>query len=138
MQMVKVSSFQTVFLVDDNEVDLFVQKRFIEMKKFAGNIVTFSSPSRALEALTSDPAHIPGILFLDLNMPMLSGFEFLERVRESSEDLFNRLRVVVLTSSNSQLDRERAFSFSNVIRFIPKPLTAQGLDELLNNFDGKN
>lgn len=138
MQMVKVNSFQTVFLVDDNEVDLFVQKRFIEMKKFAGNIVTFSSPSRALEALTSDPAHIPGILFLDLNMPMLSGFEFLERVRESSEDLFNRLRVVVLTSSNSQLDRERAFSFSNVIRFIPKPLTAQGLDELLNNFDGKN
>lgn len=138
MQMVKVSSFQTVFLVDDNEVDLFVQKRFIEMKKFAGNIVTFSSPSRALEALTSNPAHIPGILFLDLNMPMLSGFEFLERVRESSEDLFNRLRVVVLTSSNSQLDRERAFSFSNVIRFIPKPLTAQGLDELLNNFDGKN
>ena len=138
MQMVKVSSFQTVFLVDDNEVDLFVQKRFIEMKKFAGNIVTFSSPSRALEALTSDPAHIPGILFLDLNMPMLSGFEFLERVRESSEDLFNRLRVVVLTSSNSQLDRERAFSFSNVIRFIPKPLTAQGLDELLNNFDHQN
>lgn len=138
MQMVAVRSFQTVFLVDDNEVDLFVQKRFIEMKQFAGNIVTFSSPSKALEALTSNPTHIPGILFLDLNMPMLNGFEFLERVRESSQDLFNRLRVVVLTSSNSQMDRDRAFSFSNVIRFIPKPLTAQGLDELLHNLDRRN
>ncbi|HCZ37040.1 MAG TPA: response regulator [Cytophagales bacterium] len=136
--MVAVKSFQTVFLVDDNEVDLFVQKRFIEMKQFAGTIVTFSSPSKALEVLTSNPGHIPGILFLDLNMPMLNGFEFLERVRESSLELFNRLRVVVLTSSNSQMDRERAFSFSNVIRFIPKPLTAQGLDELLNNLDRKN
>jgi two-component system nitrate/nitrite response regulator NarL len=136
--MVAVKSFQTVFLVDDNEVDLFVQKRFIEMKQFAGNIVTFSSPSKALEVLTSNPGHIPGILFLDLNMPMLNGFEFLERVRESSQELFNRLRVVVLTSSNSQMDRDRAFSFSNVIEFMPKPLTAQGLDELLNNLDRKN
>jgi len=138
MQMAVASSFQMVFLVDDNEVDLFVQKRFIEMKKFAGTIVTFSSPSKALEALTSNPTHIPGIIFLDLNMPMLNGFEFLERVRESSQDLFNRLRVVVLTSSNSQMDRDRAFSFSNVIRFMPKPLTVQGLDELLNNLDRRN
>ncbi|MBX2916487.1 MAG: response regulator [Cyclobacteriaceae bacterium] len=121
--------------MDDNEVDLFVQKRFIEMKKFAGNIVTFSSPSKALEALTNNPTHVPGILFLDLNMPMLNGFEFLERVREASEDIFNQLRVVVLTSSNSQLDRDRAFGFSNVIRFIPKPLTAQGLDELLSTIN---
>lgn len=136
MQMVAARSLQTVFLVDDNEVDLFVQKRFIEMRKFAGNIVTFSSPSKALEVLTSNPTQIPGILFLDLNMPMLNGFEFLERVRETSHEIFNQLRVVVLTSSNSQLDRDRAFSFSNVIRFIPKPLTSQGLDELLNSING--
>ncbi|MCW5912325.1 MAG: response regulator [Cyclobacteriaceae bacterium] len=133
--MVAAASIQTVYLVDDNEVDLFVQKRFIEMKKFAGNIITFSSPSKALEALTNNSAHLPGILFLDLNMPMLNGFEFLEQVRETSQELFNRLRVVVLTSSNSQADRDRAYSFSNVIRFIPKPLTSQGLDELLSTIN---
>jgi two-component SAPR family response regulator len=127
--------FQTVYLVDDNEVDLFVQKRFIEMKKFAGNIVTFSSPSKALETLVRDPAQIPGILFLDLNMPVLNGFEFLERVRDASPDLFNNLRVVMLTSSNSQSDRDRALSFSNVIQYIPKPLTTQGLDELMDTIN---
>ena len=136
--MVAVNPFQTVFLVDDNEVDLFVQKRFIEMKKFAGNILTFSSPSKALEALITNPNQVPGIIFLDLNMPLLNGFEFLERLRESSQELFNRLRVVVLTSSNSQLDRDRAFSFGNVIQFMPKPLTAQSLDELLTNLDRRN
>jgi CheY-like chemotaxis protein len=135
MQMMAASSIQTVFLVDDNEVDLFVQRRFIEMKKYAGNIVTFTSPSKALEALTGNPAHVPGVLFLDLNMPMINGFEFLEQVREFSQDLFNRLRVVVLSSSNNQMDRERAFGFSNVIRFIPKPLTSQGLDEIFNNLE---
>lgn len=136
--MVAANSFQTVFLVDDNEVDLFVQKRFIEMKQFAGNIVTFSSPAKALEAITDNPNHLPGILFLDLNMPILNGFEFLERIRESSQDVFNRLRVVMLTSSNSQMDRERAYTFSNVVQFIAKPLTTQGLDDLLSNLDRKN
>lgn len=138
MQMVATKPLQTVFLVDDNEVDLFVQRRFIEMKKFASTIVTFSSSSKALEALTNNPSNVPGILFLDLNMPMVNGFEFLEQVREVSQDLFNRLRVVMLTSSNSQSDRDRAFSFSNVVHFIPKPLTSQGLDELLNKLDSGN
>ena len=135
MQMMAASSIQTVFLVDDNEVDLFVQRRFIEMKKYAGNIVTFTSPSKALEALTGNPAHVPGVLFLDLNMPMINGFEFLEQVREFSQDLFNRLRVVVLSSSNNQMDRERAFGNSNGIRFITKPVNSQGLEEKFNNLE---
>ncbi|MBX2898501.1 MAG: response regulator [Cyclobacteriaceae bacterium] len=129
--MVAALSLETVYLVDDNEVDLFVQRRFIEMRKFARNIVTFSSPSRALEAIVANPNQVPDILFLDLNMPMINGFEFLERLREASRQLSERLRVVVLTSSDSQRDRERALAFGNVVNFVPKPLTIQSLDELL-------
>jgi two-component SAPR family response regulator len=122
---------QTAFIIDDSEVDLFVQKKFIEMRKFAGQVVTFSSPTQALEVLsTSKEADVPGLVFLDLNMPLLNGFEFLDRVREISTDVFGQMKVVILTSSNSRADHERAMSFNNVIQFISKPLTIQGLDDL--------
>lgn len=127
---------QTAFIIDDSEVDLFVQKKFIEMRKFAGQVVTFSSPTHALEVLsTSKEADVPGLVFLDLNMPLLNGFEFLDRVREISTDVFGLMKVVILTSSNSRADHERAMSFNNVIRFISKPLTVQGLDDLRAEMD---
>jgi two-component system, NarL family, nitrate/nitrite response regulator NarL len=129
--MISQYPVQTAFIIDDSEVDLFVQKKFIEMRKFASQVVTFSSPTQALEVLSSSKAdEVPGLVFLDLNMPLINGFEFLDRIREISTDVIGNMKVVILTSSNSRADHERAKSFNNVIRFISKPLTVQGLDDL--------
>lgn len=122
---------QTAFVVDDNEVDLFIQKRFMEMSHFANEIITFSSPGRALAAIQSDSNQPPGVIFLDLNMPMINGFEFLEALQLDSSNGLNQLKVVILTSSNNQADYERAHAYKNVIGFISKPLTQQRLDELV-------
>lgn len=136
--MMKDYPVQTAFLIDDSEVDLFVQKKFLEIRQFANQIVTFTSAKQALEVLTDNLIdESPGIVFLDLNMPVVNGFEFLEQVRESSATVFDRLKVVILTSSNSLADRERAQSFNNVISFIPKPLTVQGLDDLAKLIETK-
>jgi len=122
---------QTAFLIDDSEVDLFVHKKFLEIRQFANQIIVFNSAKKALEELsTTFSNNSKSIVFLDLNMPLVNGFEFLEQVRETSLELFDRMNVVILTSSFSIDDRERAFSFKNVISFIPKPLTVQGLDDL--------
>ena len=137
--MVKDCPVQIAFLIDDSEVDLFVQKKFLEIRQFANQIVTFSSAEQALQVLTaSHKSESPGIVFLDLNMPVVNGFEFLEKVRASSTAVFDRIKVVILTSSNSLADRERAQSFNNVISFIPKPLTVQGLDDLALLIGSKN
>lgn len=122
---------QTAFLIDDSEVDLFVHKKFLEIRQFANKIIVFSSAKKALEELTTTFRNeSKSIVFLDLNMPLINGFEFLEQVRLTSSELFDRMNVVILTSSFSIDDRERALSFKNVISFIPKPLTVQGLDDL--------
>jgi len=129
--MVKDFPVQTAFIIDDSEVDLFVQKKFIELRQFAGEVVTFNSPTQALEILGSATyKDAEGLVFLDLNMPMINGFEFLDKAREMSSGIFNRMKVVILTSSNSIADQERAMSFANVITFMSKPLTVQSLDSL--------
>jgi len=126
-------SFETVFLIDDNEIDIFIQKRYIELSSFASQIITYNSPTKALEAFNRDHAkadiNSAGLIFLDLNMPILNGFEFLEQLNGLSADFCDKFKVVILSSSNSEEDRKRAHEFPNVISFTSKPIS---VDELQN------
>ena len=134
--MVTKSTVHTAFLVDDSEVDLFIQKKFIELSSFAENVITFSSPIKALEALQATKnSDVPSLIFLDLNMPLLNGFEFLEKINAFSNGISKKVKVVILSSSNSPADRLRAKEFPNVINFFSKPLTMDGLQLLSESLE---
>lgn len=124
------ATIQTVFVIDDNEVDLFIQKRFMELNQFASEVVTFKSPSQALEVIQNQADRPPEVIFLDLNMPALSGFDLLESLKIQLPALANKFKFVILTSSNSQDDYDRAQSFENVVGFITKPLTLDRLEQV--------
>lgn len=132
--MEPTKSVQTVFLIDDNEIDLFIQKRYIELSSFAKKVVTFTSPVKALETFHNDYVKnedVPsGVIFLDLNMPILNGFEFLQRFNQLSEDVSNRFKIVILSSSNSLEDKNRAEQFPNVITFASKPINVDELENI--------
>lgn len=118
-------------LIDDSDIDLFIQRRFLEVYKFSQQLVLYKSASEALESLgTMDGTEIPEIIFLDLNMPEIDGFSFLKSFEELPETVRNKVKIVVLTSSNSLKDKETAFSFKNVIQFITKPLKQTDIEEL--------
>lgn len=137
--MVTKSTVHTAFLVDDSEVDLFIQKKFIELSSFAERVITFSSPVKALEAFQSNKySDVPSLIFLDLNMPLLNGFEFLEKINALSGDITSRIKVVILSSSNSPADRLRAKEFPNVINFFSKPLTMDGLELLTKSLEPRD
>lgn len=121
----------TTVLIDDSDIDLFIQRRFLEVYQFSKKLVSYKSAEEALEWLRSINGEAPpDIIFLDLNMPNVDGFGFLEGFKTVPQKIREKSRIVVLTSSNSQKDRDMAFSYKNVIQFVTKPLKQSDIEEL--------
>ena len=99
MKMAKASVQKTV-LIDDSDIDLFIQKRFLELYHFSEELVMYKSANEALNALKSEPV-APDIIFLDLNMPDSDGFTFLTHFNTLPDHVVGKSRIVVLTSSES-------------------------------------
>lgn len=117
-------------LVDDNEVDLFVQRKFIELNQFSESVVSFTSPQEAIVFLQGGGQPPSTLIFLDLNMPIMDGFAFLEKVNAMPKDVSEKFKVIVLTSSTSSHDQERAGRFKQVVHFMSKPLSKNDLDKI--------
>lgn len=118
-------------LIDDSEIDLFIHRRFLELCNFSHELITYRSAESALEwlkNLNGDPA--PELIFLDLNMPVVDGFSFLNHFNELPQKIRDRSRIVVLTSSSSTTDREQVFLYENVIKMITKPIKQTDIDAL--------
>ena len=122
---------EKTLLIDDSDIDLFIQRRFLEVYNFSVDLQLFKSAEEALKWLETLPTEeVPDIIFLDLNMPEYDGFTFLRQFKELPSHVQSKARIVVLTSSNTSKDREQAFTFSNVIQFITKPLKQTDIDDL--------
>ena len=125
------SLVEKTVLIDDSDIDLFIQRRFLEVYEFSSELLLYKSASEALNWLKKLNGEAPpDVIFLDLNMPEIDGFAFLKSFNELPEKIKTKSRIVVLTSSNSIQDRDQAFQNKNVIQFITKPLKQTDIEEL--------
>jgi two-component system nitrate/nitrite response regulator NarL len=118
-------------LIDDSDIDLFIQRRFLEVYNFSNQIVSYQSGTDALQWLQRvTEAEAPDIIFLDLNMPDLDGFGFLEKFHQLPVKIKEKSKIVVLTSSSNADDRKESLSKEGVIHFITKPLKKKDIEDL--------
>jgi len=123
---------KTALLVDDNEIDNFINERIIQTSGFAEQVIIKNSTDSALEFLRSGPPEedFPGVIFLDLNMPGKDGFVFLREFDALPADVKGKTRVVVLSSSISPDDINKASTNPHVLKYINKPLSEKYLEAI--------
>ncbi|MGZ3778582.1 MAG: response regulator [Flavisolibacter sp.] len=121
--------------VDDDEFSNWIYS--IVVKEVAGevDITTFTVPGEAIEFIQTQYERIEGptILFLDINMPMINGWEFLVHYAQFSEDVKSQISIYILSSSVDERDRNMAAVNKNVKGFISKPLTIEVVRSIIEN-----
>jgi CheY-like chemotaxis protein len=124
--------YRKVLLIDDNEIDNFINERMITSSLFALKVEVKNSADAALDYLKglSDPSDFPEIIFLDLNMPIKDGFGFLVEFEQLEDALRNSCKIVVLSSSISPADINKASTNAHVFKYVNKPLSEKYLEAI--------
>ncbi len=132
----------SVLLVDDNAIDLMVHRRALLR---SGRFETVETAQSGKEALTllqdhaADRAEEPGklpvlLMLLDINMPVMNGFDFLERLAQLGLNDDPRF-VVMLTSSSAETDKQKALSNSRVADYMVKPFSTDDAHAIADKLD---
>ena len=122
-----------VLLIDDSEIDTYIAKHVVNSSKMAEKITVKSSAVEALEylsALIEKFEEFPDTIFLDIWMPNMDGFGFLDQYSKFPEHIISKTVVFMLTSSGDTGDIERASKFPFVEKYLNKPLTLAVLKSL--------
>jgi CheY-like chemotaxis protein len=123
-----------VLIVEDNPIDVFINTRVVEQSGLAKEVMAIQSAREALELLSkrSLNSELPDIIFLDIRMPDIDGFEFLMEFSELPQRVLELCKIVMLSSTIDPLELEKARNSPFVLAFIPKPLTRDKIIELFD------
>ena len=124
----------SILLVDDDEATIYLHKTMIEIVDCAEKIVIAENGEEAIKLLSDkvDGEFLqPSLIFLDINMPRMNGWEFLETYKRMYPHQRAEIIIVMLTTSLNPSDRERAKEFKEVNGFMNKPITIDSLKEIL-------
>ena len=134
-----------ILLVDDDETTNHVNKRLLTKLNVAREIKVLYNGKEAIDYLSSacgsgkDPANTcPNLIFLDIKMPVMDGFAFLEAYEEADLGKDNQVIIMMLTSSASFYDLERIKTFKKVKSHISKALTENDIKEILQEYFSKS
>ncbi len=129
--------FYTVMLIDDNEIDNLINQKMIEAANITEHIFTHTGARSAIEFLKNiekveNVANeiLPDVIFLDIDMPLMDGFQFLDEFDKLNDSTKSKCKIVMLTSSINPQDVNKSKEYSYVKKYINKPLSQENLEKI--------
>jgi CheY-like chemotaxis protein len=130
-----VKKIPLIGIIDDDTIYQFILTSMINKNKLAENILSFSDGEKAIQYFVNNKTNsekIPDILFLDVNMPIMDGWMFIEEYARIKKEIIKKTTIFMLSSSVNPIDIERAGKISEIFDYIIKPIK---LDEVKRIFD---
>ncbi len=125
-----MKELKSILVIEDSDIETMKVKRAFNKLGVSNNIYHSKNGQEALEWLDDNNDELPGLILLDLNMPVMSGIEFLEIIKENES--YKKIPVVVLTTSKHEADKQKSFE-NHVAGYMIKPVKYSDFVELLDS-----
>lgn len=129
-----MKKIQSCCIIDDDPIFIYGTKRLMKEIDFCESIIVYNNGQEALEgliAISESGQKIPPFIFLDLNMPIMNGWEFLEEFTKIPNNSLKKTTIYIISSSVDPRDLERVKNYKAVNNYILKPITPTDLETVL-------
>lgn len=125
---------QTIWMIDDDKIQHFCFERSLQIRGLSGHMMSFFNGQEAMNFFSEhleDFSLLPDVIFLDLNMPYVDGWQFLEQYAQMKNGVKKQTKIFVLSSSINNAEINRATSIPEVSGYFSKPLKPNDILEAL-------
>lgn len=123
-----------IWIIDDDDISKYVMKRYLKQLS-ASRIVDFPDSLQPLKFIQDNVNAIedlPDVIFLDLHMPILNGFDFIRDFQQVASKINKKIKIIMLTSSINAEDVEIAKSFPEISNYFIKPIKHRDLEKIMD------
>jgi CheY-like chemotaxis protein len=132
--MININRSVSILLVDDDEINNFISIKLIKKALISTEIMACLNGKFAIDQLVSiqkkDPNQLPDYILLDINMPIMNGWEFLDEYKRLNIDPLGKSKIFIISSSVFSNDINKARSYPLVKSFVSKPLSVEKIKEM--------
>ena len=119
-----------IAVIDDDEVYQMIISRYIEKSGAFRLAEYYQFPKEALKYYSNNKENLPSVMLLDINMPLMDGWQFLEALQSKYPEVYDHTKIYIVTSSIAFSDKERFDNFPGLAGFLSKPLNVDKLKEI--------